>query len=121
MNVLEREEFLDAMKEAVKIIKLTQAALQRARSQCHQEVYEEVNVMARRVYELKVKAEWLRYAVLSGMEPSAALSADPEGRPGADPASRLGADRRIAIDRRIQAMQRQLLPLPSLEAELQAS
>jgi hypothetical protein len=109
MNVLEREEFLDAMKETAMFVKLTQAALQRARSQCHGEVYEQINLMAKRAYELSVKAEWLRYAVYGGIE-LPIREADSEGR--------RGPDRRAGIDRRIQGLQQQSLPVASLEAAL---
>jgi len=112
MNVPEREQFLDAMRETARLIKLSQAALERARSQCHGKVYEQVDLMTKRVYELRVKSEWLRHAVQEGIELSLLGQDDPEGRQ--DP------DRRIGIDRRIHAMRQQLFPVLSPQAEAQA-
>jgi len=111
MDVLEREEFLDAMKETAILFKLTQAALQRARVHCHGEVYEQVNVMAKRVYELKVKSEWLRYAVYGGID-LPLRQASGEGRQE--------RERRVGIDRRVQGMRQELLPMAPLEAGLSA-
>ena len=99
-------EFLEAMREAVNLIKQTQAALQRARSKCHGELYEQVNLLTKQFYESRTKSEWLRYAALAKIEP--VLRADPEGREG--------AERRIGVDRRIQAMRQQLLPVTRPEA-----
>ena len=101
MNVLERAEFLDAMGETARLIRLAQEALSRVRSQSHGELYEQVDSMGRQVYELRVKSEWLRQAALRGNE-LAVRQADPEGRQG--------PDRRIGIDRRIHAMRQQLFP-----------
>jgi hypothetical protein len=106
VNAMERVEFLEAMREAVGLIKQTQVALQRARSRCHGELYEQVNSLTKQFYESRTKSEWLRYAALAKVEP--VLRADPE--------SREGPDRRIAIDRRIQAMRQQLLPATPLQA-----
>ena len=100
MNVLERAEFLDAIAETARLVKLAQAALQRARSQCHGEIFDQVDLMSKRVYELKVKSEWLRHAVLGKIE----LPVPPNG---AD--SRQDEDRRLGIDRRIARMQSQML------------
>jgi hypothetical protein len=106
MNVRERAEFLDAMRKTIRLIKLTQATLQRARTQCHGEVYEQINLMTKRAYELRTKSEWLRYTALTRAELSV---------PQADAESRQGMDRRIGIDRRIQAMRQQLLPAAAFE------
>ena len=102
MNVLERAEFLDAMAEAAKAVRLVQAALQRARSQCHGEVFVQVDLMSKRAHELRVKSEWLRHAVLEGIEVAAA---------SAGTQSRQGEDRRLGIDRRIAGMQSQMLQM----------
>jgi hypothetical protein len=108
MNVRERAEFLDAMRKTVRLIKLTQTTLQRARAQCHGEVYEQINLMTKQVYEMRTKSEWLRYIALTRGELTV--------RQG-DPEARQGADRRVGIDRRIQAMRQQLLPVAVLETE----
>ena len=104
MNIRERADFLDAMRKTIRLIKLTQSTLQRARAQCHGEVYEQINSMTRQAYELRTRSEWLRYTALKRGEPSL---------PQADPENREGADRRVGIDRRIQAMRQQLLPTPA--------
>ena len=111
MDVRERAEFLDAMRKTVRLIRLTQATLQRARSQCHGEVYEQVNSMTRQVYELRSKSEWLRYAALARGELSP-RAPDLEGRQG--------ADRRVGIDRRVRAIRQRLFPAALVEAEAEA-
>jgi hypothetical protein len=109
MNKLERVQFIDAMREVARLIKLTQAALQRARSQCHGELYEQAHLMSMRVYEQRVRSDWLVYAGLGVELPLG--SANPDGRQGTP-------DRRTAVDRRIQGMQQRMLPLarPELPA-----
>jgi hypothetical protein len=101
MNVREREDFLDAMRKTVRLVKLSQAMLQRARSQCHGELYEQVNQMTRQVYELRTKSEWLRYTVLRRGE----LPVRQSEQDGLQ-----GPDRRVGIDPRIKAMRQHLLP-----------
>jgi hypothetical protein len=107
MNVREREDFLDAMRKTVRLVKLSQAMLQRARSQCHGELYEQVNQLTRQVYELRTKSEWLRYSVLRRGELQV-RHPDPDGRQG--------PDRRVGIDRRIEAMRQQLIAQGRAEA-----
>ena len=94
MNVREREDFLDAMRKTVRLVKLSQATLQRARSQCHGELYEQINQLTRQVYELRTKSEWLRYTILRQGD----LPVRQGGQDG-----RQGIDRRVGIDRRIEA------------------
>jgi hypothetical protein len=100
MNVLQRAEFLDAIADAAKAMKLVQAALQRARAQSHGEIFVQVDLMTKRAYELKVKSEWLRHAVLGKIE----LPVPPTGQEG-----RQDEDRRLGIDRRVARMQSQML------------
>ncbi len=100
MNELERAQFLDAMDETAKVMRLAQAALQSARAHCHGEVFVQVDLMSKRAYELRVKAEWLRQAVQGRIE----LPASPTGTE-----SRLDGDRRVGVDRRIAKMQSQML------------
>jgi hypothetical protein len=102
MNVQERAQFVDAMADAEKVMKAVQAAMQRARSQCHGELFLLVDVMAKRAHELKVKSEWLRHVVLGKIE----LPPPAEGAQ-----NRQGEDRRNGIDRRIANMQSQLIQL----------
>jgi hypothetical protein len=105
MDSVERKNFLAAMAEAAKLIRLAHTALQRARSQCHGEVYEHIDLMCTRTYELQVKAEWIQHVALG----DAKITLD-----AIDPDSRQGPDRRRSVDRRIAAMRKQLLPQPEL-------
>jgi hypothetical protein len=111
MNVREREDFLDAMRKTVRLVKLSQATLQRARSQCHGELYEQINQLTRQVYELRTKSEWLRYTILREGE----LPARQGGQDG-----RQGTDRRVGVDRRIEAMRQQLLPVTAADTTEEA-
>ena len=99
MNFNERAEFLLAMVEASNMIARVQAALQRAQGQCHGEIYDHVELMARRFYELRVKSDWLRYAALEKIELP---------MPGPDWEGRQSVDRRLGLDRRIIGLQKQL-------------
>ena len=96
MDEAEKSRFLDAVTQAGELLELAQAELQRARAQCQGEVHERVDVLAKRAFELKVKAEWLRYGVLGKIEPTQ------ENR------SR-GSDRRTSVDRRLVTMQKLML------------
>ena len=102
MSNQERGEFLDAMTEMVNLLRRTQAAVQRARSQCHAEIYDHVDLMSKRVYELKVKSEWLQQGVLGLVQLEGPVDAD----------GRQGADRRCSIDRRVVTRRKQMI-LPS--------
>jgi hypothetical protein len=101
MDQVERTYFLAAMAEAAKLIRLTQTALQRARSQCHGDVYEHIDLMCTRAYELHVKSEWIQHVALGNVKIT--LEA-------IDPDSRQGPDRRRSVDRRISSMRQQLMP-----------
>jgi len=98
MEIGEEGDFLDAMAEAEELIQRVQAALQRAKATCHGDVYDHLDVISKRAYELKVRSEWLRLAVLGAIEP-----------PVVDPKAREGVDRRSAIDRRVEGMRKQVL------------
>ena len=93
MDVNQKAKFVDALAEAAKLLELAQAQLQRARTQCTGELYERVDLLSKRAFELKVKSDWLRYSALGKVEGD----------------TRVISDRRTAIDRRIIGMQRQLL------------
>ena len=93
----ERREFVAAMAEAEDLIRRTQEVLQRAKSKCHADVYEHLDVISKRAYELKVRSEWLRLTVLGAIEPAAV---DAQARE---------TDRRSAIDRRVKGMRKQVL------------
>jgi hypothetical protein len=95
MTDLEKAKFLDDMSQASKLFELAQAALQRARSQTEGELNERMDVIAKRAFELKVKADWLRYTVLGKVE--------------SGPNDRQGTDRRVGVDRRIVGMQKRML------------
>ena len=98
MDAREQAEFVEAIAEAEKLIARTEAVIQRAKSRCHGEIYEHVDVISKRVFELRVQAEWLRLVALGAIEPSSA-----------DPKERQGVDRRTAIDRRVAGIRKQLL------------
>ena len=101
MDAAERKHFLAAMTEAAKLIRLAHTALQRARSQCHGEIYEHIDLMCTRTYELQVKADWIQ--VVAQGDGKVTLDA-------IDPDSRQGPDRRRSVDRRIASMRKKLLP-----------
>jgi hypothetical protein len=101
MDSVERSNFLAAMTEAAKFIRMTQTALQRARSHCHGEVYEHIDLMCTRAYELQVKAEWIQHVALGTVKITIEAI---------DPEIRHGPDRRRSVDRRIASMRKQLLP-----------
>jgi hypothetical protein len=99
MNDLEKAKFLDAVAEAAKLLELSQSALQRARAQCDGDLYERLDVLSKRAYEIKVKSEWLRHSVL--------------GKIDLPIQQRHAADRRVGIDRRIVGMLKQMLSVGS--------
>jgi|SRR6266850_5841532 len=96
MDDIEKARFVDALDSATKLLDFAQAQLQRARSQSSGELYERADLISKRVFELKVKADWLRYSVLGKIHVDAAND-------------RIGSDRRVRVDRRIVGMQKLLL------------
>jgi hypothetical protein len=104
MEIEEQREFTLALAEAEELIQRTQAALQRARARCHADVYEHLDLIAKRTYEIKVRSAWLRLVVLRAIEPVA------------EPQARENVDRRAAIDRRVEGMRRQVLAVTRLQA-----
>jgi hypothetical protein len=110
MSVGEQADFLAAMAKVADLIKSTQAALQRARTLCHGQIFDEVDLMSKRLYELKVKSEWVRYAT--------------EGKvdlPKVDAEGRQSADRRLGLDRRVAGMQKQMIASLPAEQERKSS
>ena len=101
MDTEERTRFLAAMAETAKLIRLAQTALRQARAQCHGEVYEHINLMCTRAYELQVRSEWIQQVALGSVK----LTIE-----AIDPQIRQGPDRRRSVDRRIAGMRKQLLP-----------
>jgi hypothetical protein len=100
MDTEERTRFLEAMAETAKLVRQAQRALQRARAQCHGEVYEHIDLMCTRAYELQVRAEWIEHVALGTVK----LTIEE-----IDPQVRQGPDRRRSVDRRIAGMKQQLL------------
>ena len=96
MNDIENAKFADALAEATKLLELAQARLQRARALSDGALYERVDLISKRVFELKIKSDWLRYSVLGKIHVDAAND-------------RVGSDRRVRVDRRIVGMQKLLL------------
>ena len=99
MDPLQRTYFLAAIAETAKLIRLSQAALQRARMQCDGEVAEHINTMATRIYELQVRTEWIQHVALGNERITL---------PAIDPDSRQGPDRRVNVDRRIAGLRQRL-------------
>jgi len=98
MDAAELAEFAEAIAEAEKLIARTAVVIQRAKAKSHGEIYEHVDVISKRVFELRVRCEWLRLVALGAIEP-----ASPDSK------ERQGVDRRNAIDRRVAGMRKQLL------------
>jgi hypothetical protein len=99
MDAAELAEFAEAIAEAEKLIARTAVVIQRAKSRSHGDIYEHVDVISKRLFELRVRCEWLRLVALGAIEPPASP----------DPKERQGVDRRNAIDRRVTGMRKQLL------------
>jgi hypothetical protein len=98
MDAAELAEFAEAIAEAEKLIARTAVVIQRAKARSHGDIYEHVDVISKRVFELRVRCEWLRLVALGAIEP-----ASPDSK------ERQGVDRRNAIDRRVAGMRKQLL------------
>jgi hypothetical protein len=105
MNLQERIEFIDAMCEAAKQLRLAQMALQRARSHCHAEIYEEVDRMASSVREARLASERLPQTVKGRFDFLPAVV------PPVEIDRRQGMDRREGIDRRVMELRRQMAVL----------
>ena len=99
MSEQERERFADAMEEAARLFEFGHAALRRAKTLCNGDLAERVDVMFKRAYEMKVKADWLRYSGLGKID----LPAQQRG----------AADRRVGVDRRIGKMLKELSSVAS--------
>src|SRR3970040_159958 len=98
MDARELADFAEALAEAEKLLASTAAIVQRAKARCHEEIFDHVDVISKRLSELRVRSEWLRLVALCVIEPPAL----PEGK------ERQGVDRRQAIDRRVAGMRQQL-------------
>ncbi len=99
MEARELSDFVEALAEAERMIAKTSAAVQRAKSRCHEDIFEHVDVISKRLSELRVHAEWLRMVALGEIDPA----------PTPEMKARQQADRRVALDRRIVGMRKQLL------------
>jgi hypothetical protein len=99
MEAHELSDFVEALAEAERLITKSAAAVQRAKSRAHEDIYEHVDVISKRLSELRVHAEWLRLVALGDIDPAVS----PEMQ------ARQQADRRVAIDRRVAGMRKQLL------------
>lgn len=98
MDARELADFAEALAEAETLIARTAAVVQRAKARCHEEIFDHVDVISKRLSELRTRAEWLRLVALGVIEPPAL----PEAK------ERQGVDRRVAIDRRVTGMRQQL-------------
>jgi len=97
MDARELADFAEALAEAETLITRTAAVVQRARARSHEDIFEHVDVISKRLSELRVRTEWLRLVALGIIEPDSL----PENH-------RQGVDRRVAIDRRIAGMRQQV-------------
>jgi len=102
MDPFEHAQFLAAIAEATKHIRLAQAELRRARGVCHGELYEHIDLIFTRAYELQVRVDWMRQVALGKLP----AKADPDSEHREQ-----GPDRRRAVDRRVAGMRKQLLRL----------
>ena len=100
MDKAEHEQFLASVAKAAKLIRQAQTDLQRARDACHGELYEHLNLIFTRGYELQVRLEWVRHVALGNVELKV---------PEFDPENREAPDRRRSVDRRVAGMRKQLL------------
>ncbi len=98
MDARELAEFGEAIAEAEQLIARTAAVIQRAKSRSHGQFYEHVDIMSKRVSELRVRCEWLRLVAAGVIEPPTVEELK----------ERHGVDRRNAIDRRVAGMRKQL-------------
>lgn len=98
MDARELADFTEALAEAETLIARTAAVVQRAKARCHDEIFEHVDVISKRLSELRTRSEWLRLVALGVIEAPAL----PEAK------ERQGVDRRVAIDRRVAGMRLQL-------------
>jgi hypothetical protein len=103
MQAWELSDFVAALAEAERLIASSSAAVQRAKSRCHEEIYEHVDVISKRLWELRVHTEWLRLVALGDIVPPAAPPLK----------SRQLPDRRLSFDRRMASMRKQLLARPA--------
>jgi hypothetical protein len=89
------DAYAEALAEAAKLLELTQAQLQRARARAPEEFVERTDILAKRAFELKVKADWIRCLSQGKIRFS----------------DRQSSDRRFQIDRRLVRMQKVLLSI----------
>lgn len=99
MEAHELSDFVTALSEAERLIGTTSAVVQRAKAKSHEDMFEHVDVIAKRLSELRVHAEWLRLVALGEIDPA----------PTPEMKLREQVDRRVAIDRRVTGMRKQLL------------
>lgn len=100
MDNSEQMQFAATIAEVQDLLARSLAMVQRAKLKCHGEFFEHVDVISKRTYELKVRAEWLRLAALGKVR------VDDTER-----SAREIPDRRSSIDRRVAGMRRQILAL----------
>ena len=99
MEAHELSDFVTALSETERLLGTTSAVVQRAKVKSHEDFYEHVDVISKRLSELRVHSEWLRLVALGEIDPAAS----PEMK------LREQVDRRVAIDRRVTGMRKQLL------------
>lgn len=100
MELTEKLQFMRAIAEAQGLLERSLAALRGAKANCHGEVFEQTDVLAKRAYEVKVQVEWLRLVVAGAIDADAGSA---NGAPRSVP------DRRSSVDRRVAGLRRQIL------------
>jgi hypothetical protein len=91
----QNDAYADALAEAAKLLELAQAQLQRARARAPEDFTDRTDILGKRAFELKVKADWLRCLSQGKIRFS----------------DRQSSDRRFSIDRRLVRMQKVLVSL----------
>jgi hypothetical protein len=101
MNEKERAAFLEAIEQALDLMRRAHGSLQAAQSKCHGNLYTCIEPMGKRMYELRINAEWLKQAALGRV--SVESADQPDGRQN--------SERRQSLDRRVEGMRKKLLSL----------
>lgn len=98
MDARELSDFIEALSEAERHLASTAALVQRAKARCHDDIFDHVDVISKRLSELRVRAQWLRHVAQGDID----TTSPPGSKERHDP------DRRVAIDRRVAGMRHQL-------------
>jgi hypothetical protein len=103
MNPHELNAFVEALREATELMTRAQDAVRRGRAHCHGPTFDHVDVVAKRLYEIRTTCEWLHRLAAGGVPPPAQRTRD----------GRLRVDRRQGIDRRVVGMRNGIFGIAS--------